>query len=121
MRRRADSDPGVVFEFDIRQHFLRALQNFQCHGRVAFLRDQFGWIVGRQLIDEEKIGSGKHVAQQSDALADERSNAKHLFRRDAESSLAHDRQQALAQVFDSKAANVFGVEPQRLGIESFFW
>jgi hypothetical protein len=36
------------------------------------LRNQLGGIVGRELVEKEKIGGVDGVAQQLDALADER-------------------------------------------------
>ncbi len=109
-----------MLEFDGRQHFVRPLQGLLRHVRVSLLRDEFDCVVGRQLIDEEEIGGGEHLAQQLDALTDERGDSKHSLGRDVEPSFAHDWQQALAQVFDAQSSNVFRVEPERFGIESVF-
>ena len=62
----------IVLEFNIRQHFARSRENLQRHGQVSLLRDQLGRIVGRQLVDKEEIGRSEHVAQQLDALPDQR-------------------------------------------------
>src|SRR5208337_4986993 len=45
---------------------------------------------------------------------------QHFFGRHVESGFAHDRQQALAQVFNRQPANVLGVQPERFGIEGIF-
>ena len=110
----------IVFELDVGQHIARAREDLQRHRHVSLLRDEFGGIVGRQLIDEEEVGGGEHVAQQLDALANQRRDLQHLFRRDVETGAAHDGQQAGAQVLYRQAANVLGVEPERLGIEGLF-
>jgi hypothetical protein len=34
------------------------------------LRDEFGGVVGRELVDEEKVGGGEDFAQELDTLTD---------------------------------------------------
>ena len=84
----------IMLELNLRQHFACACKNFLRHGCVSLLRDQFGRIIGWQLVDEEEVSGGEHVAQQLDALADERRDAQHLFGRDVEACVVHDRKQA---------------------------
>jgi len=83
----------VVFELDIRQHFAGSREDPRCHCRVSLLRDEFRRIVGRELVYEEEIGGGEHVAQQLDALADQGRDPEHLFRRHLESGGERDGQQ----------------------------
>ena len=81
----------VVFEFGLRQDFSCALQDFERHGGIALLRDQFGGVVGRKLVDEEKVGGGEDVAQKLDALADERGDGSIFSGVMWKSGAAHDR------------------------------
>ena len=101
----------------LRQNVQRAIEHAQCQRGVAFFRDQFGGLVRRQLRGEEKIGGREHVAQQADALADERRDARHggLVHRDARP--AHHRQQFPGELLGRHGANGLGVEPHRFGIE----
>jgi hypothetical protein len=87
------------------------------HGGVPLLRNELGRIVGRQFVHQEKIGSGEDVAQKLDALADERSDGAHFLRRNWESGRVCNREQATAELVDRERADVFGIEPQRFGIE----
>ena len=50
------------------------------HRGVALLGDQLGGVVGRQFVGEEEIGRGQHIAQQLDALLDQRRDRQHLRR-----------------------------------------
>ena len=68
------------------------LENAAGQGGVRpFLRNQFGRIVGRELVEEEEVGGGDGVAQQLDALADERGDGEELFRRGMEAGLRRRR------------------------------
>ncbi len=62
-----------MIERNCGENLLRGLENAQGHGRIAtFWRDQLRGIVGSELVEEEKVGGGDGIAQQLDALADER-------------------------------------------------
>jgi len=110
---------GVVFEFSFRQHFSGAGQNYERHGDVSLLRNEFGWVVGRELIHKEKVGGGENVAQKLDALADERGDGVHLFRGDLESGRVDNGEQAGAEVVNRKPADVLGIQPDGFRIEGF--
>ena len=47
------------------ERFARLFEHPQRHRRVAFLGDEFGGIVGRELCREEEIGHREHVVQQA--------------------------------------------------------
>ena len=94
---------------------LRFLQRFQGHGGIALLGDQFRRIVGRELIDKEKVGGGKHVAQQLDAFPNQRRDLLHSAAINVEPCIAHNRQQSLAQLLYRHRADVLGVHPLQLG------
>ena len=51
----------IVFEFRLRQNFPSAGQDFERHGGIALLRDEFGGVVGRKLviINEKKVGGSE--------------------------------------------------------------
>ena len=55
-----------------------AVESGPGHGGVAFLRDQPGGIVRRQLVEEKEIGDLRDLAQQLNALLNQRSDAPHL-------------------------------------------
>src|SRR5438270_3999136 len=111
---------GIVFEIHLGKNGLCLLEGLLCHGSIAFLRNQFGRIIGQQLIDKEKICGGQDVTQQLDSFADQGSNLQHSFRLDFETNFAHHRQQFLAQILNWQSADVLGVQPNGLGIEGLF-
>src|ERR1019366_6191443 len=113
---------GIVFEFRLRQDFPSAGQNFERHGGVALLRDEFGGVVGWKLviINEKKVGGGKNVAQKFDALADARGDGLHFLRRNWESGAVDDGKQAGGEVVDRKPADVFSIQPEGFRVEGFF-
>src|SRR5579864_4407639 len=72
LRRRAQSVvERVVSEFSLSQRFAGFVQYTPSHRRVPFLRDEFGGIVCRKLIDKEKVGRSENIPQQLDALTDQ--------------------------------------------------
>jgi len=83
------------------------------------LGDEFGGIVGRELVigQEEKIGGGENVAQEFDAFADERGDGVHFIGGDGKSGGVDDGEQAGAEMVDGEGADVFGVEPEGFGVE----
>ena len=62
---------GIVSELHVGENGMCLLQGLLCHGGIPFLRNQFGRIVRRQLIDKEEIRGGQDVAQQLDSFADQ--------------------------------------------------
>ena len=110
-----------MFEFGMGQDFAGAGQDLERHGGVAFLGDEFGGIVGRELVigQEEKIGGGENVAQEFDAFADERGDGVHFIGGDGKSGGVDDGEQAGAEMVDGEGADVFGVEPEGFGVEGF--
>src|SRR5580693_9271440 len=108
-----------MFEFGLRQDFSSAGQNLERHRRVTLLGDEFGWVVVRKLIHQEKIGGGENVAQKLDALADERRDSEHLLRRNWKSSGVDNREQPRAEFADGKPADVLSVQPDGFGVKRF--
>ena len=49
-------------------------EDFQSHRGIAFFRDEFGGIVGREFVFEEIAEFGGDVFQQMDSFTDERGN-----------------------------------------------
>ncbi len=96
------------------------LEDAAGQGGIALLRNQLGRVVGRELGDKEKVGGGDGIAQQLDALADERGDGEELFGRGMEAGLLEERLQFAAELLDGQGADVLGVEPDGLGIEGIF-
>ncbi len=84
---------------------------------IAFLRDQLGRVVRRELGHEEEIGGGDGIAQELDALADERRDGEQLFRGVDQAGLLEEGLELAAELVDGQGADVLGVEPDGLGIE----
>src|SRR5580658_8924299 len=100
------------------QHLFSILQDAEGHcGIPALGRDQLVGIVGCELIDEEEIGGRDSIAQQLDALANERSDGEKLVWRGLEASLFEEGLDAAAEFVDGQGADMLGVEPDSLGIE----
>jgi hypothetical protein len=56
------------------------LEDAEGHGRITALRrDQLGRIVGGEFLQEEKVGGGDGIAQELDALTNERGDGEELF------------------------------------------
>src|SRR6185437_1309223 len=87
---------------------------------VSFLGDQLGGVVGRELIEEEEICSRDGVAQQLDALANERGDGAELFRGGMKAGLVEEGLQLAAEVLDEHGADVLGVEPDGFRIKGIF-
>ena len=44
------------------QGFEGFFEHAQRQRGIAFLRNQFGGVIGREFVDEEEIGDGEHIA-----------------------------------------------------------
>ena len=100
------------------ENFLGVLEDAAGHGGIAALgRDQLGWVVGSEFFEEEKIGGGRSLYKQLDALADERSYGEELFRRGIKASLFEERLEQRAELLDRQGANMLGVEPDSFRVE----
>src|SRR5580704_16605625 len=108
-----------MFEFGLRQDFSSAGQNLERHRRVTLLGDEFGWVVVRKLIHQEKVGGGENVTQKLDALTNQRSNSQHFLRRNRKSSGVDNREQARAEFVDGKPADMLSIEPDGFGVKRF--
>ena len=81
-----------MIEADTGQHFEGVLEDAADHGGVAaFRRNQLGWIVGGELIEEEKVCCSGGFAEELDALADEGGDGEELLRRGGEAGLLEPR------------------------------
>jgi hypothetical protein len=70
-----------VVEGGRRQNLQRGLQTRRAKRGIAiFLGNQLRRVVRRKFVEEEKVGCGHRIAQQLDALANERSDGEQLFR-----------------------------------------
>ena len=85
----------IMIEGDCGEDFLGVLKNAQGESGIAFLRDQVGWVVGREFFDEEEVGGGDGIAQQLDALANERGDGEKFFRRGFKAGLREKRAEAV--------------------------
>ena len=99
------------------EHLLRVLEDASGQRGIALLRDQLGRVVGRELVEEEEVGGGDGIAQQLDALADERRDGEQLLRRWRRSRPGRRRAGVAAELLDGQGADVLGVEPDGFGIE----
>ena len=78
----------IVVEGGRGQNLLRGLEaRRQRHRRIALLRDQLGGIVGRELIEKEEVRGADGIAQQLDALANQRRDGKKFFGRGMKAGL----------------------------------
>jgi hypothetical protein len=69
-----------VVEVDPGKDFECSLEDFAGEGGVGTLGwDELGWVVGRELSEEEEVGGGGGFSQELDALADERGYGFYLF------------------------------------------
>ena len=93
------------------------LEDAAGEGGVSFLRNQLRWVVLGEFLQKEEIGGGDGVAQQLDALADERGDGEKLFWRGLEPGLLEEGLEAEAQLVDGECADVLGVQPDGFGIE----
>ena len=71
----------IVIEKGRRKDFKRVLKNAASESGIALLGDQVGRVVGSELGQEEEIGRRNSVAQELDALANERGDGEEFFRR----------------------------------------
>ena len=110
----------IVIEGRCGQHLLRMLQDAAGERGVALLRNQLGGVVRRELVDKEKIGGGDGLAQERDALADERRDLAHFFRRGMQAGPLEERLDAGAEIVDAEGADMLCVQPHGLGIEWVF-
>ncbi len=85
------------------------------------MRDQVGRVVGGELGEKEEVGGGNGIAQQLDALANERRDGEQLFRRGLKAGLLEEGLEAGAELLDGQGADMLGVEPDGLGIEGVFF
>src|SRR5580658_4917910 len=91
---------GVMRELRPGERLTAALQCRQRHGRIALLRNEFGGVVGRQLIGKKEIGHRQYIAQQLYALLYQWSNLQHLVAVHLETGRVYKGQQALGRIFD---------------------
>jgi len=81
------------------------LQDAQGHVRVASLGwDQLGCVIGSELRQEEEVGGGGGLAEELDALADERGNGKQFFGRGVEAGLLQEGPNARAELLDRQGS-----------------
>ena len=83
---------------------------------IALLRNQLGWVVGREL-EEEEVCGGDGIAQQLDALANERGDGKELFGRSSKPACFEEGLECSGELLDGQGADMLGVEPDGLGVE----
>ena len=115
--RRADSSPSCG-EFGGGEDFARFAEDGFGHGGVALFGDELGAVVGRQLVGEEEVGDGLHVAQELHALLNEgRDLASEIGR---EAGRRDEGQQFARQFVRGQGTDVLGVEPEGLGVEGVF-
>ncbi len=108
----------VVIEGDAGEDFQRVLEDAAGHGGIATLRrDQLGWVVGGELIEEEEVGGGDGFAEELDALADERGDGEEFFGRWIKACLVEEGLELTAELVDGQGADVLGVEPDGFGVE----
>src|SRR5947209_10160651 len=101
-----------------RENFLCLTENLRSHGGVALLRNQFCRIVGPQLRQEEEIGNGADIAEQTDSLVDQGSDGSNFLRRGVrKAGLVRVRQQAPSKFIEVEPANMFRIQPDGLRIE----
>src|ERR1700677_1106768 len=99
------------------EDFLGVLEDAPDERRIAFLRNQVGWVVEGQLFDEEKVGGGNGVPQQLDAFADEWGYGEEFLRSGIDAGPFEEGVELAAELVDGECADVLGVEPDGFGIE----
>ncbi len=107
----------IVVERGCGEDFQRVLEDSAGEGGVALLRDQLGGVVRRELGEEEEVGGGDGIAQELDALANERGDGEELFGRGMEAGLFEEWLDLGAELGDGQGADVLGVEPDGLGVK----
>ena len=100
---------------------MRLLEDAAGESGIALLRDQLGWVVGSELGEEEEVGGGDGIAQELDALADERGDGEELFRRGMEASLLKEGLEVVGELVDRQGADVLGVQPDGLWVKRIFF
>ncbi len=111
----------IVIEGRCGENFLGMLKDAEGHGRIATLGgDQLGRVVGGEVLQKEEVGGPDGIAQQLDALANERSDGEQFLGRGAEAGLLEEGLEAGAELLDGQGADVFGIEPDGFGVEWVF-
>src|ERR1035438_6130665 len=98
----------ILVEGGCGEDLLGVLEDAQGHGRIATLRrDQLGGVVGGELGEEEEIGGGDGIAEQLDALANERSDGEDFFWFRIEACAREEGLEAGTELLDGQGADVF--------------
>src|SRR6185437_8172333 len=94
------------------EDFLSFAECSRSHGGISLLGDQFCRTVRRKFLREEEISDSGDVAQQSDALTDQRSDETQLFRRDIRKpGLLSVRRQAPHKLIETERTDMLGIQP----------
>src|ERR1035437_321156 len=108
----------IVIEGRPGQNFLSMLQDAEGHSDITTLgRDQLSGVVGGEFFHKKEVGGGDGVAQELDALANERGDDEKLFRRGLEAGLLEEGLEQAAELVDGQGADVLGVEPDSFRVE----
>ena len=102
------------------QQLARSARTLQAPAPHRLSAESARRIIWRKLVGEKEVGHRQHVAQQADALANQRRDLRAAVSRRAASATrpsAHHGQQPLGQLLDRQGADVLGVEPDGFGIE----
>ncbi len=102
------------------QNFLSMFEDAESHSSISLLRNQLGGVVGRELVEEEEVGGGGGIAEELDALADERGDGEYFFWRSLKAGLREEGLDAAAELLDGQGADMLGVEPDGLRVERVF-
>ncbi len=107
----------IVIESGCGEDLFCLLQDAVRQGCIALLRNQVGRVIRRQLGKKEKIGGGDSIAQELDALADQRGDSEHLFWRWMKAGLLEEGLQAATQLSTGRARMCSALSHTALAIE----